>query len=101
MQNGWYRSGDVARRDAEGLYYIVDRVKDMIVSGGENIYSAEVENALSTHPEVGAVAACAIASAIPRPTPRPAPVTSTALPSIIPIGVVLNNSWAIRVLSRR
>ena len=56
VQNGWYRSGDVARRDAEGLYYIVDRVKDMIVSGGENIYSAEVENALSTHPEVAAVA---------------------------------------------
>ncbi len=56
LHNGWYRSGDVARRDAEGLYYIVDRVKDMIVSGGENIYSAEVENALSTHPGVGAVA---------------------------------------------
>ncbi len=56
LENGWYRSGDVARRDAEGLYYIVDRVKDMIVSGGENIYSAEVENALSTHPEVGMVA---------------------------------------------
>jgi len=53
---GWYRSGDVAWRDADGLYYIVDRVKDMIVSGGENIYSAEVENALSTHPAVGAVA---------------------------------------------
>jgi acyl-CoA synthetase (AMP-forming)/AMP-acid ligase II len=56
LENGWYRTGDVARCDAEGLYYIVDRVKDMIVSGGENIYSAEVENALSTHPEVGAVA---------------------------------------------
>ena len=56
LENGWYRSGDVARRDAAGLYYIVDRVKDMIVSGGENIYSAEVENCLSTHPEVVAVA---------------------------------------------
>ncbi|MFM6830953.1 MAG: class I adenylate-forming enzyme family protein, partial [Novosphingobium sp.] len=56
LQNGWYRTGDVARRDAEGLYYIVDRVKDMIVSGGENIYSAEVENALSTHPDVAQVA---------------------------------------------
>ena len=56
IQNGWYSSGDVARRDAEGLYYIVDRMKDLIVSGGENIYSAEVENALSTHPEVAAVA---------------------------------------------
>jgi len=56
LDDGWYHSGDVARRDAEGLYYIIDRVKDMIVSGGENIYSAEVENVLSTHPEVAAVA---------------------------------------------
>jgi acyl-CoA synthetase (AMP-forming)/AMP-acid ligase II len=56
LANGWYRSGDVACRDAEGLYYIVDRVKDMIVSGGENIYSAEIENVLSTHPGVSAVA---------------------------------------------
>ncbi|MFM5885367.1 MAG: long-chain-fatty-acid--CoA ligase [Novosphingobium sp.] len=56
LKNGWYHTGDVARRDAEGLYYIVDRVKDMIVSGGENIYSAEVENVLSTHPAVAAVA---------------------------------------------
>jgi acyl-CoA synthetase (AMP-forming)/AMP-acid ligase II len=56
LQNGWYRSGDIARRDEEGLYYIVDRAKDMIVSGGENIYSAEVENALSMHPDVASVA---------------------------------------------
>lgn len=56
MSHGWYRSGDMARRDAEGLYYIVDRAKDMIVSGGENIYSAEIENILSVHPAVGAVA---------------------------------------------
>jgi acyl-CoA synthetase (AMP-forming)/AMP-acid ligase II len=56
IQDGWYRSGDIARRDAEGLYYIVDRAKDMIVSGGENIYSAEIENVLSTHPAVVSVA---------------------------------------------
>ena len=56
LKNGWYRTGDVARRDEEGLYYIVDRAKDMIVSGGENIYSAEVENVLSTHPAVASVA---------------------------------------------
>ena len=56
MDNGWYRSGDIARRDGDGLYYIVDRAKDMIVSGGENVYSAEVENALSTHPDVAGVA---------------------------------------------
>ncbi len=56
IENGWYRSGDIARRDAQGLYYIVDRAKDMIVSGGENIYSAEIENVLSTHPQVAGVA---------------------------------------------
>ena len=56
IDHGWYSSGDIARRDAEGLYYIVDRAKDMIVSGGENIYSAEIENVLSTHPAVAAVA---------------------------------------------
>ena len=56
LANGWYHTGDVARRDATGLYYIVDRIKDMIVSGGENIYSAEVENCLSTHPAIAAVA---------------------------------------------
>jgi len=56
FRNGWYHSGDVAFRDAEGLYYIFDRLKDMIITGGENVYSAEVENVLSTHPDVGAVA---------------------------------------------
>ena len=56
IEHGWYRSGDIARRDAEGLYYIVDRAKDMIVSGGENIYSAEIENILSLHPHVAGVA---------------------------------------------
>ena len=56
LQHGWYRSGDIARRDETGLYFIVDRAKDMIVSGGENIYSAEIENVLSTHPAVAGVA---------------------------------------------
>lgn len=56
LEHGWYRTGDVARRDDQGFFYIVDRVKDMIVSGGENIYSAEVENVLSGHPEVASVA---------------------------------------------
>ena len=62
LKNGWYSTGDVAKRDEEGLYYIVDRVKDMIVSGGENIYSAEVENALSTHPDIGMVAVIGVPS---------------------------------------
>ena len=56
FRNGWYHTGDIAYRDSEGLYYIYDRAKDMIVTGGENVYSAEVENALSLHPAVAAVA---------------------------------------------
>jgi acyl-CoA synthetase (AMP-forming)/AMP-acid ligase II len=56
LQEGWYRSGDAGFRDAEGLYYITDRVKDMIISGGENIYSTEVEQALCRHPAVSQAA---------------------------------------------
>jgi fatty-acyl-CoA synthase len=51
--DGWYYSGDAGYFDAEGFLYIHDRVKDMIVSGGENIYPAEVENALMSHPAIG------------------------------------------------
>lgn len=50
--DGWYRTGDLARRDAGGLYHIVDRLKDMYVSGGENVYPAEVEAVLLEHPGV-------------------------------------------------
>jgi long-chain acyl-CoA synthetase len=50
--NGWLRTGDAGRLDQDGYLYLVDRVKDMIVSGGENVYSAEVENALLAHPDV-------------------------------------------------
>jgi long-chain acyl-CoA synthetase len=53
---GWYYSGDVAYRDSTGMFYIYDRLKDLIVSGGENIYCAEIENVLSTHPAVSSVA---------------------------------------------
>lgn len=55
--NGWYHSGDAGYRDANGFLYLVDRVKDMIVSGGENVYSTEVENALQKLPGVRASAA--------------------------------------------
>ncbi len=50
--DGWVRTGDLARLDAEGFLFIVDRAKDMIIRGGENIYSIEVENALYEHPVV-------------------------------------------------
>lgn len=50
--NGWVRTGDLARLDEEGFCYIADRAKDMIIRGGENIYSSEVENVLYDHPAV-------------------------------------------------
>ena len=56
LKAGWLHSGDAAMCDDEGFYYIVDRWKDMFISGGENVYPAEVENLLYTHPAVGEVA---------------------------------------------
>jgi acyl-CoA synthetase (AMP-forming)/AMP-acid ligase II len=52
LRDGWYRTGDLAKQDADGFFYIVDRAKDMIISGGENVYSAEVELALLKHPAI-------------------------------------------------
>jgi long-chain acyl-CoA synthetase len=57
LRGGWMHTGDGAYMDDEGYIYIVDRFKDMIVSGGENVYSGEVESAIASHP---AVAACAV-----------------------------------------
>jgi long-chain acyl-CoA synthetase len=56
LEDGWYYSGDGAYMDKEGFVFIVDRLKDMIISGGENVYSAEVENAISLMPGVAEVA---------------------------------------------
>jgi long-chain acyl-CoA synthetase len=52
LKDGWYRSGDLGYMDEHGYVYLVDRAKDMIVSGGENVYSTEVEDALYRHPAV-------------------------------------------------
>ena len=52
MRDGWYRTGDVGYLDERGLLHLTDRVKDMIVTGGENVYSTEVENVLAMHPAV-------------------------------------------------
>ncbi|MGH8486474.1 MAG: AMP-binding protein, partial [Pseudomonas sp.] len=60
LRDGWMHTGDSGYMDADGFIYIVDRMKDMIVSGGENIYSAEVENAISGHPAVAQCAAIGI-----------------------------------------
>jgi fatty-acyl-CoA synthase/long-chain acyl-CoA synthetase len=56
FRGGWFHSGDLVREDEDGYLYVVDRKKDMIISGGENIYCAEVENVIAGHPKVGEVA---------------------------------------------
>lgn len=55
-EDGWFRTGDVLRKNERGVFAVVGRIKDMFISGGENVYPAEVENALRLHPEVGQVA---------------------------------------------
>jgi fatty-acyl-CoA synthase len=62
--DGWLRSGDLARRDADGFWYIAGRQKEMFISGGENVYPAEVERVLAAHPAV------AEAAVVPAPHPR-------------------------------
>jgi fatty-acyl-CoA synthase len=64
LHDGWYRSGDIGRRDAEGYFWVHDRKKNLIISGGENIYPAEVERVLLEHADV---AECGV---IGRPDPR-------------------------------
>ncbi len=56
MNSGWFRTGDLARRDEDGFYYIVDRAKDMIIRGGFNVYPREVEEVLMTHEAVSLAA---------------------------------------------
>jgi acyl-CoA synthetase (AMP-forming)/AMP-acid ligase II len=62
IRDGWLHTGDVAVRDEEGFVYIRDRLKDMIISGGENIYPAEVETVLMAHPGIGDAAVIGIPS---------------------------------------
>lgn len=58
--DGWMRTGDIGRRDHDGFIYIVDRTKDIFISGGENVYPVEVEAALNEHPDVKEVAVIGI-----------------------------------------
>jgi acyl-CoA synthetase (AMP-forming)/AMP-acid ligase II len=55
-EDGWFRTGDLGRVDDEGFVFVEDRLKDMIISGGENIYSPEIERVLAEHPAVMEVA---------------------------------------------
>jgi acyl-CoA synthetase (AMP-forming)/AMP-acid ligase II len=60
LRHGWYHTGDVGYLDADGYLFLMDRAKDMIVTGGENVYSTEVENALASHPAIQQVAVIGI-----------------------------------------
>ena len=64
LRDGWYHTGDIGTRDADGYFFIHDRKKNMIISGGENIYPAEVERVLHAHPAV------AEGAVIGRPDPK-------------------------------
>ncbi|MFK9089869.1 acyl-CoA synthetase [Bacillus salipaludis] len=60
IKDGWIHTGDLAKRDEQGFYYIVGRKKDMIITGGENVYPLEVEQWLAAHPEIDEVAVLAL-----------------------------------------
>jgi fatty-acyl-CoA synthase len=61
IRDGWLHTGDLARRDEDGYYFLAGRAKDLYISGGENVYPAEVERVLREHPEVEDVAVVGIA----------------------------------------
>ena len=63
LRGGWLHTGDLGYVDADGFVFVVDRLKDMIITGGENVYSAEVENALSKHPAVASSAVIGVPDA--------------------------------------
>ena len=79
--DGWFRTGDVARFDEDGYVHLLDRVKDMVITGGENVYSSEVEAALHRHPDVSEAAVIGVpddrmgeallAVIVPRPDSAP------------------------------
>ena len=62
FRDGWFHTGDIGREDAQGFFYIVDRKKDMILSGGQNIYPADIEAVMRDHPAVADVAVVGVPS---------------------------------------
>jgi fatty-acyl-CoA synthase len=87
FEGGWFHSGDLVRRDEEGYIYVVDRKKDMFISGGENIYPAEVERVISTHPAVAEVSVIGVAHEKWGETPK-ALVVSKEGEKLTKVGVV-------------
>src|SRR3546814_7423523 len=63
LTDGWVHTGDAGYLDAGGYLFVCDRVKDMVISGGENVFSAEVENAIASHPDVAQVAVIGVPDA--------------------------------------
>src|ERR1700712_5718335 len=84
---GWFHSGDLVRMEADGYVWVVDRKKDMIISGGENIYCAEVENVLAAHPDIVEVAVIGR----PHETWGEEPVAIVALGASAPTGLTLGD----------
>lgn len=78
FEDGWLKTGDLARQDERGAYYIVDRLSDMIISGGENIYPAEIELALEKHPQVRSAAIVGVPDARWGETPAAIVTAATA-----------------------
>jgi long-chain acyl-CoA synthetase len=88
LRDGWLHTGDAAYMDEDGFIFISDRLKDMIISGGENVYSTEVENAMYQHPDVAQCAVIGVpddkwgervhAIVVPRPGTRPEPAALMA-----------------------
>ncbi len=64
FRNGWFHTGDIGYRDADGFYFIVDRKSDMIIRGGENIYPREIDEVLYQHPAISAAAAVGVPDAL-------------------------------------
>jgi fatty-acyl-CoA synthase len=90
LRGGWFHSGDLVRRDDEEFIYVVDRTKDMIISGGENIYSSEVEQAIDGHPKVREVAVVGVRH--PRWVETPLAVVAAADPDDPPTAAEIN-AW--------
>ena len=63
VREGWLHTGDLGYRDSEGFYFVVDRAKDMILRGGENVYCTEIENCLADHPEIDEAAVVGVPDA--------------------------------------
>jgi long-chain acyl-CoA synthetase len=86
--DGWFRTGDAGYMDEDGFVFLTDRIKDMIVSGGENVYPAEVENVVASHPDVADVAVIGVpdprwgetvkAIVVPAPDAHPDPAAIIA-----------------------